>query len=55
MYLMSLHLLAGLFIIVALALYSTDARLAAGLGGVGFLIEAVALAIFVKENINKKE
>jgi len=52
---MKLHLLAGLLLIVAFALYSTNASLAAGLGGVGFLIEAVAWAIFVKENVNKKE
>ena len=52
-YLMNLHLVAGLLIIIALALYSTNASLAAGIGGVGFLFEAVAWAIFVKENINK--
>jgi len=51
---MKLHLIAGLFIITALVLYSTDAKLAAGLGGVGFLIEAAAWALFVKENMNKK-
>ena len=50
---MYLHLLAGLFLIVAFALYSTNPNLAAGVGGVGFLIEAVAWALFVKENLNK--
>ena len=50
---MILHLVAGLFLIIALALYSTNASLAAGIGGVGFLFEAVAWALFVKENMNK--
>jgi len=51
---MNLHLIAGLFLIIAFALYSTNAKLAAGIGGIGFLFEAVAWALFVKSNMNKK-
>lgn len=51
---MNLHLIAALCVIIAFGLYATSAALGTVFGILGLVFEAIALALIIEANKNKK-